>query len=184
MPRSLNRVPLFFISALVFILVFLVLQNSEIPGLTIFFDRLSEFTTPGTSGYARFVAPMDMVQQLSLDEGGTGMWLGHGAGSYLRSTNLLRVKYEINDPTWAKLIYEYGLVGLTLISALFVVRVYSSNLRPEICNFILFVWVSNGVLLSPDFVELFWLLTLVPQAYRRSVPTGSPRKLGKVFNVG
>jgi hypothetical protein len=183
MPRSLNRVPHFLISSLVFILVFSALYSLEIPGLTIFFDRLSEFTTPGTSGYARFVAPMDMVQP-SLDEGGATMWLGHGAGSYLRSTGLLGLKYEINDPTWAKLIYEYGLVGLTLISALFVARVYSSNLRPEICNFILFVWVSNGTLLSPDFAEVFWLLTLVPQAYRRSVPTGSAREPGKVFNVG
>ena len=183
LPRSFNRVPLFVISSLVFILVFLVLYNAEIPGLNLFFDRLSEFTTPGTSGYARYVAPMDMVQQ-SFDEGGATLWLGHGAGSYLRSINLLRVKYEINDPTWAKLIYEYGLVGLTLILSFFMVRVYSSNLRPEICNFILYLWISSSTLLSPDFIGVFWLLTLVPQADRRPPLAGRQRNLSTRSNVG
>jgi hypothetical protein len=183
MPRSFNRVPHFLLSSLVFLVTFFTLYNSEIPGLTLFFDRLSEFSTEGTSGYARYVAPMNMVQQ-SFDEGGFTMWLGHGAGSYLRSTPLLGLKYEINDPTWAKLIYEYGLVGLSLISALFVIRVYSSGLKPEICNFILFVWISTGAVLSPGYVLVYWLLTLVPQAYRRSVPTRSLRNLGGEFSVG
>jgi hypothetical protein len=170
-PRSLNRVPLFVLSAIVVIPVFFLMYNSDIPGLTLFFDRLSEFNTPGTSGYARFVAPLEMVQT-DLDKGGTAMWLGNGAGSFLRSTSLLRLRYEVNDPTWAKLIYEYGLVGFTLILALFSVRLYSSALRPEICNFILFAWLSTGLVLKPYFALVVWLLTLVPQAYHRRVQDG------------
>ena len=165
MPRSLNRVPLMLISALVSVVIFFVLYSAEIPGLSLFFDRLSEFATPGSSGYARYVAPLDMVQQ-SIDEGGITLWLGHGGGSYLRSIGLLRVKYEINDPTWAKLIFEYGLLGFTLFLSMFVIRLYSSDLRPEICAFILFVWLSTGAVLSPDWALVFWLLTLVPQTRR------------------
>jgi len=168
MPRSINRLPLFLVSSLVFILVLFLAYKSEIPVLTVWFDRLSEFETPGTSGYARFVAPMDMVQ-LNINEGGATMWLGNGSGSFLRSIGLLRVKYEVNDPTWAKLIYEYGLVGLGLISTFFAVRLYSSDLRPEICNYILLIWISGGLVLKPDFVLMVWLLTLVPQTYSRSV---------------
>jgi hypothetical protein len=168
MPRSLRRVPHFLVSSLVFIFALFALYSWEIPGLTLFFDRLSEFQTPGTSAHARFLAPMDMVQR-SLDEGGASLWLGHGGGSYLRSTGLLGVKYEISDPTWARLIYEYGLVGFTLISALFAIRIWSSGLRPEIRIFILSSWIIAG-LLSPSSTLSFWLLTLVPQARRPHVP--------------
>jgi hypothetical protein len=176
MPRwSLNRVPHFLLYSLVFIAAFFILYYSEIPGLNLFFDRLSEFNTAGTSGYARYAAPMNMVQQ-NFDEGGTTMWLGHGAGTYLRSTRLLGLKFEINDPTWAKLIYEYGLVGFTMISTLFIVRVYSSALKPEVCIFILFDWISSPALLSAGFVVIFWLLTLVPRHLSGHVQPGARRR--------
>jgi hypothetical protein len=166
MPRSLNRVPVFIISSLAFILALFVLYNAEIPGLNLFFGRLSEFDTPGSSGYARFVAPLDMVQ-MNLDEGGTTLWLGHGSGSFLRTNGLLGVKYEISDPTWARLIFEYGFIGFALISAIFVSRTYSSDLRPEICNFILFVWMTNAQVLKVELILLVWLLTVVTQVRRR-----------------
>jgi hypothetical protein len=165
-PRSANRVPLSLISLLAFVLLFVLLYNSDIPGLDLWFDRLSEFATPGTSGYARYVAPMDMVQR-SFNEGGAPVWLGNGAGSYLRSTGLVGVKYEINDPTWAKLIYEYGIVGFVVMVGLYAIRVYSSDLRPQICNYIFFVWISTGSVLKPDFALVVWLLTLIPQPNRR-----------------
>src|SRR5260370_2724990 len=86
-PRSLNRVPLFVLSAIVVIPVFFLMYNSDIPGLTLFFDRLSEFNTPGTSGYARFVAPLEMVQT-DLDTGGAAMLICHGSGRVFRSSRL------------------------------------------------------------------------------------------------
>jgi hypothetical protein len=170
MPRSLNRVPVFLASSLVFVLMLFVLSNSQIPGLNLFFDRLYEFETPGTSGYARFVAPMDLVR-LNLDTGGTTMWLGNGAGSFFRTVPLLGIAYEISDPTWAKLIFEYGFIGFALIFAIFVSRVYSSGLRAEMCNYILFVWISTAEVLKVELILLVWLLTLVPQADRRSKRT-------------
>ncbi len=97
-------------------------------------------------------------------------WLGRGAGSYLREIMLLRVKYEVNDPTWAKLIYEYGVLGFILVSSIFVIRLYSSSARIEVCNFLLFVWLSGGLLLKPDFALMVWLLTLVPAHYSHSSP--------------
>jgi hypothetical protein len=169
MPRSISRVPVFLISSVIVILAMLVLNNLEIPGLTLFFDRFSEFETPGTSGYARFVAPLNIIER-NFEAGLTSTWLGNGGGSYLRgAARLLEGNYEVNDPTWAKLIYEYGLVGLILISAIFMIRIYSSALQPEICNFILFVWMFTAQVLKVEFVLLFWLLTIVPQTYGRSV---------------
>ena len=166
LPKSISRIPLFFAVAIGLTVSFFVLYNLEIPGLSIWFDRLSEFTTPNTSAYARFVAPLEMVQR-SFDIGVDTTWLGNGGGTLLRDIQMLKLKYEINDPTWAKLIYEYGLLGFFLFSSIFIIRVYSSGQRVETCNFILFSWMSFGLVLKPDFVLVVWLLTLVPQMHRR-----------------
>jgi MFS family permease len=168
LPRSIGRIPVFIASLVGVVAVLSVLYIADIPYLDAWFDRLEEFTTPNTSGYARFVAPFEMVSH-SLEEVGS-TWLGKGAGSYLREIMLLRVKYEVNDPTWAKLIYEYGVLGFILVSSIFVIRLFSSNMRIEVCNFLLFVWLSGGLLLKPDFTLMVWLLTLVPKRYPRSSP--------------
>ena len=56
-------------------LALFVLYYADVPGINhMFFDRLSEINQPGTSGYARYVAPMGMVQ-INLDSGGSAMWL-------------------------------------------------------------------------------------------------------------
>ncbi|QPF90271.1 hypothetical protein [Bradyrhizobium commune] len=173
LPRTVGRLPLFVASATTLILVMLMLYYADIPGINnLFFDRLAEINQPGTSGYARYVAPKAMVD-LNLHNGGIGMWLGNGGGSYLRSTMLLRVKYEIADPTWAKLTFEYGLLGLALLGSIFAIRVYSSALDVRICNYILFVWVVNSAVLKIQYVLVFWLLTLVPKIPARRNGFGS-----------
>jgi hypothetical protein len=162
LPRSISRIPLFIASTLGLAAVLFVLYSMELPGLSIWFGRLSEFTTPNTSAYARFVAPLVMVQQ-SFDNGAVSTWIGTGGGTFLRDIQLLRLKYEINDPTWSKLIYEYGLIGFSLFLSIFAVRLYFSSLRIELCNFFLFSWISIGLVLKPSFVLIVWLLTLVPK---------------------
>lgn len=170
LPRAISRVPLFVVSGSALVLALFVLYYVDIPGInSMFFDRLSEINQPGTSGYARFVAPMGMVQ-INLNDGGSAMWLGNGAGSFFRSTQLLRAKYEIADPTWAKLTFEYGFIGLVLITTIVLVRLYSSALDVRVCNYLLFIWAVNSTVLKIQYVLLIWLLTIVPKAYRQSGP--------------
>jgi hypothetical protein len=165
MPRSLVRIPLFFVSCLGLLMALFLLYSLELPFLDIWFGRLSEFQTPNTSAYARFVAPMEMVAR-SFGDGAVTTLLGNGGGSYLRSIVQLRSKYEVNDPTWAKLIFEYGLAGFFLVSAIFMGRLYSSRLRVEVSNYILFSWMSVGLVQKPGFALIVWLLTMVPQSRR------------------
>ena len=165
MPRSLARIPLFFVSCLGLLMALFFLYSLELPFLDIWFGRLSEFQTPNTSAYARFVAPMEMVGR-SFGDGAVTTLLGNGGGSYLRSIVQLRSKYEVNDPTWAKLIFEYGLSGFFLVSAIFMGRLYSSRLRVEVSNYILFSWMSVGLVQKPGFALIVWLLTMVPQSRR------------------
>jgi MFS family permease len=168
LPRSIGRIPVFIASLIGLVAILFVLYIANIPYLDAWFDRLEEFTTPNTSGYARFVAPFAMVVHSFEEVAST--WLGKGAGSYLREIMLLRVKYEVNDPTWAKLIYEYGVLGFILVSSIFVIRLYLSSARIEVCNFLLFIWLSGGLLLKPDFTLIVWLLTLVPKHSSGSSP--------------
>ncbi|WP_426434910.1 hypothetical protein [Bradyrhizobium genosp. P] len=170
MPRSLARIPLLVVYLVGLILALYLLYSLNIPGLDLWFSRLSEFQTTNTSAYARFVAPMEMIGH-SFDAGPLTTWFGNGAGSYLRDITLYRITYEVNDPTWAKLTYEYGLLGFGLISAILLQRLYSSRLRVEICNYLLFSWISVGVVLKPSFALIVWLLTLVGKpAHRRAGP--------------
>ena len=174
MPRSLARIPLFFVYLVGLILALYLLYSLDIPGLDLWFDRLSEFQTPNTSGYARFVAPMEMIGH-SFELGPLTTLFGNGAGSYLRDVKLYHMNYEVNDPTWAKLIYEYGVLGFGLISAILLQRLYSSRLRVEICNYLVFSWISIGVVLKPSFALIVWLLTLVAQPMRRPIQRERPR---------
>lgn len=167
LPRAISRLPLFVVSASALVLALITLYYADIPGINgMFFDRLSEINQPGTSGYARYVAPMGMVQ-LNLDSGGSAMWLGNGAGSFFRSTLLLRAKYEIADPTWAKLTFEYGFVGLVLVTTILLVRQYTSALDVRVCNYLFFIWAVNSTVLKIQYILLIWLLTLVPKMSRR-----------------
>jgi hypothetical protein len=172
MPRSLTRIPLFLVYTLGVVLALYVLDNLDIPGLELWFGRLSEFQTPNTSAYSRFVAPMVMVQH-SFSDGLAATWLGNGAGSFLRDVTEFKLAYEVNDPTWAKLIYEYGMVGFVLLSSVFMIRLYSAGLRIEICNAFLFSWLSVGLVLKPSFTFIVWLLTLVPKERRQPAPRNS-----------
>jgi hypothetical protein len=167
LPRSINKILTFFVSATGLFLLIFVLYKMDIPFLSLWFSRFSEFSTPNSSAYARFVAPWEMLQY-SFDDGIVTTWLGNGAGSFFRDITKARFQYEVSDPTWSKLTYEYGLVGLMLVSSIQIIRLYSSALRAEVCNFLLLGWFSFAFLLKPSYTLIFWLLSLVPRMNPRS----------------
>jgi hypothetical protein len=165
LPKTFGRIPAFVVSAVGLLLLLTLLYGLDLAFLKPWFDRLSEFGKTGTSGYARFVAPMEMVQ-ISFDGGVLKTWLGNGAGSFFRDLGLGKFGYEIADPTWAKATYEYGLLGSLLFLTLVIMRLYSSSLNVEACHFLLVSWISFSFLLKPGYSSLIWLLTLVPNMRR------------------
>jgi hypothetical protein len=168
LPRTWSRAPLFVAYFAAFVLIIYVLYSLDDPFLNLWFGRFSEFSNPNTSGYARFVAPWEMVQN-SFDRDLLATWLGNGAGSFFRDLALQRFTYEVADPTWAKITYEYGLLGFVLFFALVMIRLYSSSLRVEACHFLMLSWIGFSFLLKPGYVLLIWLLTLIPKML--SAPT-------------
>lgn len=108
-------------------------------------DRLAEFGSERSSAYIRYIAPGRLVADVAAQSPEL-LWFGHGPGTIFRQ----QLGYEFHDPTWAKLIFEYGVVGLVSFLALFLVSL--GGAAPLRVRAVLFGgWlVMGGHLLSPE----------------------------------
>ena len=70
--------------------------------------RLSEFSDDRSSGWARFLSMFTVLQDVLLANDFT-LFTGRGPGTVQQSFE--RLPYLAFDPTWGKLLYEYGLAG-------------------------------------------------------------------------
>ncbi len=86
--------------------------------LSLFIDRLGEFTNPRSSGYARFVTSQMMFKMFSESDFVTLLF---GAGPGATDGYLAGVKTagESFASTWIKLILDYGLIGFATFLAFF-----------------------------------------------------------------
>jgi hypothetical protein len=137
-------------------------------------DRVHEFNTAGTSGFARFVAPFLVVWEgISVDSWAVivghapDAWstlLGYGPGTLARSIARNVGSYEINDPTWAKLTFEYGLLGLACFTALVLRAINQSHIPIAIRAALFSTWlIMGGYLLTPQVTaQLYVLAALWP----------------------
>ena len=117
--------------------------------------RVGEFNAESSSGYIRYVAPMRLVSE-TLDTNAFTFWLGHGPGTILR----MRRSYEFHDPTWAKLLFEYGVLGFTAFLALFLTALRRPGLPLQLRAALFWGWlIMGGHLLSPE--QNFLTLVLV-----------------------
>lgn len=108
-------------------------------------QRVGEFNSTYSSGYMRYVAPGRLVAE-SIDSAWWVAWLGHGPGTIFRTIK----DYEFHDPTWAKLLFEYGALGFAAFLSLFL-----TMLRRPAClqvrATLFWGWlVTGGHLLSPE----------------------------------
>ncbi|WP_367849553.1 hypothetical protein [Rhodoferax sp. WC2427] len=132
------------------------------------FGRTGEFTAPGSSAYARYVAPMQVVDAF-ISTKNWSLWVGNGPGLFLRTA----AAFEAHDPTWAKLLFEYGLLGFILMLGLVGYKL-SAFPAPFQLRAVLFAnWlVMGGYLLIPETVCFVYLvLALWP-----SPPLQSPSR--------
>lgn len=138
-PRNLVRVLLIGAGVL---LLYLLLADSL--NLSFTLSRLGEFDSERSSGYIRYIAPARLLAGTAATAPEL-LWFGHGPGTIFQQD----VGYAFHDPTWAKAIFEYGLVGFAGFVTLFAGILRSAPLR---IGAILFAgWlVMGGHLLSPE----------------------------------
>jgi hypothetical protein len=145
------------------------------PALNLSFtaNRVSEFSNPGTSAYARFVAPVEFITN-QMGSATVPIVIGHGPGSVTRSV-VHRGGYENADPTWAKVLFEYGIVGLAAFGGLMLYSTTRSRAPVELVAAVNVGWmiIWGGVFLAPEMTGLIFILTAVAPAFRSNA--GPPR---------
>ena len=142
----------------------LVWLLDDVLNLSFTLGRLDEFGSERSSGYIRYVAPARLIADAARAEPAT-LWFGHGPGTIFRN----EVGYEFHDPTWAKLIFEYGLLGFFAFVTLFMCGLRRALVPLRIRAMLFAAWlVMGGHLLSPEQCFLtFALVGLLPPASAR-----------------
>ena len=139
------------------VLACLYMTTDDFLNLSFTLSRVSEFSESGSSGYIRYIAPARLISETILDKS-WALFTGYGPGSITRTT----VGFEFHDPTWAKLIFEYGLTGFVaaLVLAFNICKESSWGWR---CGAVFFVsWlVMGGNLLAPASVMMLWVFGVV-----------------------
>ena len=156
---ALRRTLILLAVGVVFWFVFQNLLN-----LDVFLDRATEFDKPNTSGYARFVAPLDVVQYGF----GSSWWapyIGNGPGTIQPAIIRYTTTYAIHDPTWAKLLFEYGVLGFGIMVAFAAGMVRRSVAPVELKIALFYTWfAAGGMLLNPDVLALLFGLSALWRA--------------------
>jgi hypothetical protein len=128
--------------------------------------RVSEFNSTYSSGYMRYVAPFRLVSEL-IDSSWWAPFLGHGPGTIFRTLR----EYEFHDPTWAKLVFEYGFVGFASFVALYLSMLRRGEAALQARATLFWGWLLlGGHLLSPE--QNFLALALIGWM---PMPTHAPR---------
>jgi len=77
-------------------------------GLEATYARTSEFFNPHASGFARFLGAIPLLDRFIWPDLTTTLF-GRGAGSVIKS--ITDLDHAAHNPTWVKIIFEFGLVG-------------------------------------------------------------------------
>jgi hypothetical protein len=103
------------------------------PRLAMLLDRVGEFGSNQSSGFARFLSPFYLIDEYLFPRLDTTLF-GMGPGAIEPFFKI--AAYQIHDPTWGKLIFEYGLVG-TIPFMGFVVYCFFGGTRS--------IWLSTAL---------------------------------------
>jgi hypothetical protein len=139
--------------------------------LALTFARVGEFASPGSSAYQRYISPMLLVDANLLSTP-WAPWIGHGPGMIQK----IWVAYDSHDPTWAKLLFEYGVLGFITCLTLMVFKFASPAIPLRLRAVLFFCWlVMGGHLLSPELVCLLYVLLAVwPREAPPPLKPGAP----------
>ena len=120
-------------------------------------NRVTEIESDRSSAYIRYIAPMNVV----LGSINTDPWaalLGHGPGTIQRTAR----GFESFDPTWAKLLFEYGLTGFAIFVSMVLYALHRSPIRFQLKAVLFGSWLlMGGHLLSPENVATLYVLAAV-----------------------
>jgi hypothetical protein len=147
-PLGLQTIKRVIVVAIVGSLIFILLGKPL--GLDQTVDRTSEFSAEKgkrtSSAGARFIMPFYVVGE-GFSESAERVIFGHGPGTISR----LKLDYEFHDPTWAKLLYEYGVAGFIAMTSFLTIAFFRTPAPAMLIAGLCFEWlILGGHLLNPS----------------------------------
>lgn len=161
--------------AITLCLLFLIRQSIY---LDVFMARSTELGSTDTSGFGRFIGPMWLISDYLVDDP-LKLLFGIGAGSiegYVQQT-----AYLSHDPPWAKVLFEYGLVGGVSFFAYFLYCVMARSPSPTLSAALLYLFLFlGGYLLSGPMHAM--ILVLIALHRPPAGPAGNTFGSAEKFN--
>lgn len=131
-------------------------------------ERVTEFATPNSSGHARFISIFGLLDAVTFTN---VTWAFFGTGPGTISSYFLYLPYAVFDPTWGKILFEYGLIGATSYAVYFIMAVKGPD-NPARGPLTLSFFVLGGYFLDGSMLTLVAVLVAFQkQPSRYLVPT-------------
>ena len=154
-------------------LLLLVYAFADDLHLTALLDRATEFSNVRSSGFARFVSIFYLISDYQLSDI-PRLLRGLGAGAITRMNDV--TYYRIHDPTWGKMVFEYGVLGAAVYFPCFI-----RMLRPAghgggylLIALLVQYFFLGGYLLTPVVHALFLALLVWPWSEGTRTGTTAP----------
>lgn len=109
--------------------------------LGIITERAGEFSHSKSSGFQRFIAPFILLEEYLLVDP-LSFLFGRGPGTL---TELLgTARFEAFDPTWTKIIYEYGILGFLAFALFLGYCLFHASYSPLLSLALIYLYVMLG----------------------------------------
>ncbi|PHK95454.1 hypothetical protein CR162_08175 [Pseudoroseomonas rhizosphaerae] len=129
--------------------------------IEVLLNRINEFQSEDSSANARFVAGAWLIGEFLLSSA-RDVVFGLGPGSYAQHTPL--VSYEAHDPAWAKMLFEYGLMGSAIFWPFFFISLFSNPPSRWISTALLIGYFTfGGMLLDPRLQIMILVFCVWPK---------------------
>jgi hypothetical protein len=126
----------------------------------------TEFDSTNSSAHERFMAPVELIDRFIVSRP-SSMLFGYGPGS-LRDY-ALEMPFETSDPPWAKIVFEYGLVGYLLFWPMFLVSVFRGSPSNWLSlTLVIGYLVFGGSFLDPRLQALLLVFCVLPKRGARA----------------
>jgi hypothetical protein len=127
----------------------------DVPPFSVFFGRLDEFSAPQSSGSMRFFGPYHAINDLLLGHP-TALLFGYGPGTSDTMSWLL--DYEVLNPSWLKLLLEYGMIGAVSFMPLYLYVLFAQSPDRLLSFACLVQFLLLGGYLNSFYVQFFCLV--------------------------
>ena len=147
------------------------LATPQLWNMSFYQERATEFTDNDSSAHSRYVAPAVLIGQYQVPRT-HDLLFGVGPGTITPYGKLL--PYDSSDPSWAKVLFEYGMVGSLLFWPMLIVAVFGSAPSIWLALALMIGFLTfGGEFLDPRLQTLLLVFCALPKGIakeHRSIP--------------